>query len=188
MLSQTPEQKAELNIKIADIMENLIPSHIESQIAIHGSSIERKLGLTEDDLTSIIREQVWKALLTHTPTGGANIKTWVKKLIDNKFKSLIYQSTIKKYNLIEYGADDALYSSDSDVLTDENTSERLYELYERRMAYKSKVKGLSEIDKAIYIDLIDGYGIAELMKRKGLNRTEIIQSIKRIDLIIKTSV
>jgi hypothetical protein len=113
-------------------MENLVASDIEIWIKRYSETFVRKLGLSEDDLLNDIREQVWKALLTFNPTGGANFKTYVKRLIDYRFQTLLAKSSRKKYSCTDYFSDDFTGLTENAYVTEE-TGETLFELRSHHM-------------------------------------------------------
>lgn len=181
MLSQTPEQKQELNKQIIHIMENVVPTHVECVVNQFGDILNSKLGMNEDDILNDIREQVWKALLNFSPKGGASLKTYTKKLIDNRFKLLLSRSNSKKYSSLDYQAD-PFSNIDTDMLITEETGETLYE---RRLEQYKILSELPQVNSMILQDLISGYDIQEMMRKNNMSRSDIIASINQIDLLVK---
>lgn len=186
MLSQTPEQLAVLNEEIPRIMDTVVKNDIAYWINHCGKKIERRLGLNSDDLVSRIREEVWKALLTHKPgPGQANIKTWVKKLIENRFNALMRQTKLKKYNSTEYFAN--VFTSgevDQSQFIGEETGETFFE---RRHAFAKALGALDKSDQALLRALATGEDIKDIMAKTKQKRSEVINRINKMDELLKQS-
>ncbi len=180
MLSQTAEQKAELNLSIKHVMETLVPDKIEMHLAQCGDTLERKLGLMKDDLVNEIREQVWKALITWRPDGGANLKTYVKGIIDKRFIVLLKKSRGIKFNFIEHHAD--VFAGVVEETVTEETAETVFE---RRHEFMKHLACLGERDRRVLMGLVQGYLVTELIEHTGMSRVEVIRAVNRIDLLIK---
>lgn len=130
MRKQSPAQRSDFSDQIPYIMEHLVANDIELSIKKYSDTFSKKLGLTEDDLLNDIREQIWKALLTHDPKGGANFKTYVKRLIDYRFQTLLAKSYRKKHSCTDYYADvfgDTLSGAEENTYITEETGETLFE-------------------------------------------------------------
>lgn len=159
---------------------------LKYHIGKYGKTFERKLGLTRDDLMNDMREQVWKGILTHSPSGGANLKTWLNKLISNRFLVLLKRSTIQKHNSIDYYGD--VFSTtgiDENHLMTEETGETIFE---KRQVIMQELESLSHEDKFIYADLILGRSIDEMVHLRKMQRMQVISAISRIDDLIKTRI
>lgn len=183
MLSQTAEQRAGYDKQIEEIMKGLVRDTIDVHMHRFGGLIERKLGLTGDDLRNDVREQVWKALLTFRNDGKVKLRTYVNRLIEYRFRVLLKQSGLKKYNSLEYFA--CVFTStvvDQDHFVTEETGESFFE---RRTELKKDLAYLTTPDRAILAGLSLGHSIAELCEMTKRPRPEIIAAIGRIDLLLK---
>lgn len=183
MLNQTPEQRRLMSIEIERLMKEDLRSTIAAFVKSYGKTLHQKLGLEKDDLENEIREQVWKGLLTHNPRAGANIKTYLNNLIKNRFLTLYRRSTIKKNNMVNYYADVfATPGIDEDHLMTEENGETVFM---QRQVIMHAQAALGEADRTIYEDLLLGKNLEEMMKAHGLTRVKLIESITRIDAMIR---
>lgn len=183
MLSQSKEQNEAAGLRIEDLLAGELKETLRHFIGKYGKTFERKLGLTRDDLMNDMREQVWKGLLTHSPNGGANLKTWLNKLINNRFLVLLRRSTIQKHNSIDYYGD--VFSTtgiDDDSLITEETGETIFE---KRQVIMQEIESLSYEDKFIYMDLILGKSLSEMVSQRKIPKMQVISAINRIDDLIK---
>lgn len=180
MLNQTPEQKANLSVRIEHLIETDLKQTIGFYINRYKKTFDRKLGLTEDDLMNDIREQVWKGLLTWNAKGKANLKTYLNSLISNRFLTLLKKSSIDKYSSLEYYADAyAAASIDPDLTVTEDTGESVFE--RRQEMLKDKEVLSDDEEQKIFSDLILGYSIPEMMTRHKLARVKVISLINKIN-------
>lgn len=182
MLSQTREQKDKLNIDIDVLMSTTVKSTIEVFMSRYSKTIGEKLGLDADDLKNDMREQVWKGLITFSKNGKANIRTYLNRLIENRFNLLISKCNIKKYKNIEYFSDifESGHHTNENFITEE-TGETLYEKRERFIEFTTR---LPHPYKEIYLDLTQGFSINELGKRHSLSRIETIAAINKLDIFL----
>jgi molybdopterin converting factor small subunit len=186
MLSQSQQQNAAAGEKIQALLEGELKSTVKYLIAKYGKTFERKLGLSKDDLMNDVREQIWKSLLTHKPSGKANLKTYANNVINNRFKVLLKRSTIPKYNKIDYYGD--VFSTagiDQEHLVTEETGETIFE---KRQVILQELDALTDPEKYVYVDLIQGRGIDEIVTLRKMNRVQVIGTIKKIDLMISARV
>ena len=183
MLSQPAEERIQSSLDIEDLLANVVHRQVADYMEKFSATIENKLGLTRDDLMNDVREQIWKGLLTHSHADNpyrkkANLKTYLDTIIKNRFLLLYKQSTLRKYNSIEYYSDASQASgAKSEFLEVEETGESLLE---RRQEFMKDLVLLSNEDRAIMKDLVLGYSIAEMMARTGLSRTQVIGAINRV--------
>jgi DNA-directed RNA polymerase specialized sigma24 family protein len=180
-------QSATANAKHSVDIEHLIDTELKDTVAYfigkYGKTCENKLGLTRDDLLNDIREQVWKGLLTHDKDKRANLKTYLNRLIKNRFGVLLTRSTIPKYSNVDYFAD--VYTStgiDEEHLITEDTGETVFE---RRQIIMQDMATLGPQDRWIYGDLLLGRSLDEMVNAHKLPRVKVIASINRIDDMIK---
>ncbi len=156
---------------------------INHYIGKYWRTFERRLGITKDDLLNDIREQIWKGVLTHKPNGKANLKTYLNRLINNRFLVLLKKSSIDKNNFLDYYGD--LFSStgiEEETLVTEETGETIFE---KRQVIIQDMAALSDADKLVYVDLILGKSIQDIMTERKLPRIQVIGMINRIDEMIK---
>lgn len=183
MLAQTPEQLKQISAQIPDIMENLVRDNIEANLKVYAVTLENRLGLTKDDLLNDIREQLWKALITFNPHGGANLSTYCRRLIENRFGVLLKQAGRHKYTSVEYHAN--VFSSgiiNEDQLVSEETGETIFE---RRHEFMKDLAHLNESDRILYSAIEQGHGLSELSKLTGKTVVEVTAAVKRIEILIR---
>jgi DNA-directed RNA polymerase specialized sigma24 family protein len=182
MKNQPAVEKQQASIDIEHLLTNVVHRQIADYMDKFSATIERKLGLTKDDLLNDMREQIWKGLLTHKKDGAANLKTYLNTLIKNRFLVLYDRSTLRKYNSVDYYADAfSASTANKEFLETEETGETLFA---RRQECMRDIGTLSKKDQKILGDLYLGFNIGELMKRNNMLRTEVTAAIKRIDSII----
>lgn len=186
MKSQTTEQNALASGRIEEILNGDLKDTVKYFIGSFGKTFERKLGLTKDDLLNDVREQIWKGLLTHKSDGKANLKTYLNKLIKNRFGVLHKRSTIKKYNSVDYYGDVfATTGIDEERLVTEETGESIFE---QRQVIMQELGALSVSDRFIYADLIMGRSLDEITTLRKLPKIQVIATINKIDVMIKNRV
>lgn len=183
MLSQSSEQNARASIRIEELLAKDLKDTIDFHINKFGSTFERKLGLTKDDLLNDMREQIWKGLLTHSPQGKANLKTYLNTLVKNRFRVLFRRSTINKYSCVDFYADVYTTSGiDEEHLLTEETGETVFERREIIMNDKAM---LGPMDAIIYGDLLLGRTIDEMIEHNKMSRVKVTAAILRIDDMAK---
>lgn len=183
MIEQPAAEKAQSSTDIEHLLTNVVHRQIADYMDKFGATIERRLGLTEDDLMNDMREQIWKGLLTHKTSGDANLKTYLNTIIKNRFLVLYDRSTLRKYNSVEYYAD--AFSATGASKEYSETEETGETLLERRQEFIRDLVTLSEKDRTIFKDLILGFNLNEMVKRNKMQLTEVIGAIKRIDETIR---
>lgn len=178
---KTPEQKANISIEISSLMANEMKDTVSTYIHRYKGIISAKLGLYEDDLKNDIQEQIWKGLLTWDPNGKANKKTYLNRLIEKRFMTLLKRTTILKNNSLMYYADvfTSLEGSiDADHTEDRESGETLYQ---RRQELMKDLEVLGDIERAIFPDLLQGSRIDEMAADHGLKRQDVIKAINNIN-------
>lgn len=179
MLGQTAEQRTQYSNDIEHLLDRVVNVTVSIYTDKFGATLERKLGLTEDDLRNDMREQIWKGLLSHDKNGQANLKTYLNTIIKNRFLVLYDRSTLRKYNSIDYYADAfSATGVTSDYTETDETSESLFE---KRQEFMRDLIILSEKDRTVFKDLILGFSLSEMVKRNNMPLNEVIGAIKRID-------
>jgi DNA-directed RNA polymerase specialized sigma24 family protein len=186
MLNQSAEENLKASHDIERLLTKDLKDTVKHYVQKYGKTLERKLGLTKDDLLNDMREQIWKGLLTHNPNGRANLKTYLNKLITNRFGVLYKRSTIQKYNTIQYYADVFTTSGiDEESLITEETGETVFE---RRQIVMQDQARLSKTDRLIYESLILGRNLEEMTQVHKLPRSMVIRAINRIDTMIRARI
>lgn len=183
MKEQSVAEKAQSNLDIEHLLNNVVHRQVADYLDKFGATIERKLGLTEDDLMNDMREQVWKGLLTHKGNGLANLKTYLNTIIKNRFLLLYNRSTLKKYNSVDYYAD--AFSATGVGKEYAETEETGETLFEKRQEFMKNLVMLSTRDREIFKDLILGFNLSEMVERNKMHLSEVIGSIKRIDETVR---
>jgi DNA-directed RNA polymerase specialized sigma24 family protein len=185
MLSQTPAQNKEANVKIEELLNGQLKSTVKHFISKYGKTFERRLGYTRDDMMNDMREQIWKGLLTHKPESGANIKTYLNTLIRNRVLVLLKRSKIKKHSSVDYYSDvfASVSVDDEHKMTEEN-GETLLQKRQDFMLTELEHSVLTTEEQGVYAELLLGRGIDEIMKTKGLQRVVVTAAILRIDVLI----
>lgn len=183
MIDQPANEKVQSSLDIEHLLNNVVHRQIADYLDKFGATIERKLGLTEDDLMNDMREQIWKGLLTHKKSGQANLKTYLNTIIKNRFLVLYDRSTLRKYNSVEYYAD--AFSATGVNKEFSETEETGESLLQKRQEFMRDLVVLSDRDRSIFRDLILGFNLNEMVKRNKAPITEVVGAIKRIDDIIR---
>lgn len=179
MKEQSAEERTQSSLDIEHLLNNVVNKQVADYMDKFGDTIERKLGMTEDDLLNDMREQIWKGLLTHKKSGQANLKTYLNTIIKNRFLLLYNRSTLKKYNSVDYyAAPHGASGIDSEYTETEETGETLME---KRQEFMRNLVLLSNRDREVLKDLALGYGLDEMVERTGLSRVEVTSSINRIE-------
>lgn len=164
-------------------MQNELRETVSTYLKKYGHTLDQKLGLTRDDLLNDIREQIWKGLLTHSPSGRANLKTYLNTLIKNRFGVLFKRSKILKNNMVNYYSD--VYATtgiEDEHLITEETGETLFM---QRQVIMQHQAALCVQDRIIYEELLLGNNLHEIESKLELTRPVIIGAINRIDTIIR---
>jgi hypothetical protein len=151
---------------------------IQGYLRKYRKTFEIKLGLTEDDIKAEIREQIWKGLATFDPSKRANKRTYLNNVVKNRMGVLLTRSKIKKNSSLDYCAD--VWSNPGvsiESTTDETTPESIFE--QRELLAKINYY-LSDFDRQVNLDLLEGRSLEEMEQIHRKPRPEIIGSIKRI--------
>lgn len=177
---KTPEQQANISIEIKSLMANEMRDTVSAYISRYKGLISMKLGLYEDDLKNDIAEQIWKGLLTWDPNGKANRKTYLNRLIEKRFMTLLKSTTALKNNSLLYYAD--VFTSLEADISPEHTEDRESgeTLYQRRQELLKDLEVLGAVERAIFPDLLQGSRIDEMATDHGLKRQDIIKAINNI--------
>ncbi len=188
MREQPVVERVQNSFDIEHLLTKVVHKQIADYFSEYGATIERKLGLTKDDIINDMREQIWKGLLTHNhkesaKCGQANLKTYLNLLIKNRFLLLYNRSTLKKYNSIDYYSDAFNATGISSEYSE--TEESGETLLEKRQELMKSLVLLSQKDRNIFKDLALGYNLSEMVERNKMPITEVIGSIKRIDETIQ---
>lgn len=157
---------------------------IAGYIRKYGERFERKLGITKDELVNEIRFEIWKGLATYDASKGANKRTYLNNVMKNRMGVLLDRCETKKYSLVDYYGD--VFSTagiDRELLETEETPESIFAY--RELLMKVNV-ALSPFDRLINADLMEGRSLEEMEKLHRRERSEIVGSIKRIDLLKRT--
>lgn len=178
MLAQTPEQNAQAGYDIESLLRNEMSSTMSFYLNKYGMNIERRLGLTKDDLENDAREQIWKGLLTYSPCGGANLKTYLNNLLRNRFNTLLERSRKKKNNMVDYYSDAwSTPGIDPEHTETDETPETIMAERETLINLSYQLNGL---ELAIHGDIMFGRNIAEMEKRHKASRVAISAAIQKI--------
>lgn len=186
MLNQTPAQNADANLRIEVLLTGELKDTIKYHLGKYGKTFERKLGLTRDDLLNDMREQIWKGLLTHSPSGGANLKTWLNRLISNRFLVLLKRSTIQKHNSVDYYGD--VFSTtgiDDETLMTEETGETIFE---KRQIIAQEFESLNKEEKLIYFDMTQGRGLSEMVEKRKMSPLKVTGMINKLSAMIASRI
>ena len=179
MKAQTPEQNAANSIEIERLLRNELKDTISFWTKKFANSFVKRLGLTRADLMNDMREQIWKGLLTYDKSKGANVKTYMNHIIENRFKTLADRCETPKFKNVTHFAD--VYASTGlDVLMiTEETPEAIFEQREDFMISLSRLNQF-ESDRTVLLHLAMGHGLGEMEKATGLTRVVITGAIQRI--------
>ena len=182
MEQQTVEQNTVSSVEIESILTNEMESTINYFIGKYGSALDRALGMEKDDIVNDMREQIWKGLLTHKVSGTANRKTYMNKLVTNRFNTLLERSRKKKYTSLEYHSDVwETGGGDPEYTETEETPESLLLL---REAVMQDCFHMSDTEQEIYMYLKMGASLREMEKQQSMTRQELIAIIGRIDSLL----
>lgn len=187
MLNQSAEQNAASSIRIEQILTTDLKGTISHYLKKYGPLFDKRLGLTRDDILNDMREQIWKALITHDPTKSAGLRTYLSTLVTNRFRVLLRRSSIPKYTCIDYYGD--IYESagiDEETLITDETGETLFE---RRQTASSIIRELEGTDAwCIFGDLLLGCDLEEMMTRNKMTRVQVTAAILKIDALSRRQV
>ncbi len=181
MLSQTAEQREVTGDEIErTLRENQrVKTTIKHFLKKYGNQFNNKLGLTEDDLMSEVRQEIWKGMLTWKKAGKANVSTYLNALISYRFQELLDMSLAKKRR-VDYYAD--VFRSVSIDPQQTETHDTGESLFEHRQEIMSDCNALDNpAEQEIYLDLLTGFSIAEMMSRHSLTRVEVVAAVKAIN-------
>ncbi len=179
MLSQSAEENQKSSHDIEKLIKIDLKDAIHTYLSRYSRVLDQKLGLTREDLMNDIREQVWKGIITHNPSGKANLKTYLNTLIKNRFGVLFKRSTLKKNNMINYYADVyALDNLEEEHLISEETGETLFI---QRQSIMRDLGALSDFDQTVYQELRQGKTLDEMEQSLCTPRSCITGAIIRID-------
>lgn len=181
--NQTEEKRIQFSLDIDKIINVEMKSTVKHYVDKYSKTFERKLGLTKDDLVNDIREQVWKALLTHQENREAGLKTYVTTIIKNRFLVLLDRSNLKKHNSVDYYPNTASLSDvGKEHLETEETGETILEM---RQEYVKHLVTLTKLERVIYQDLVLGFTLNEMVRKNKMSLSDVITSIKKIDDSLK---
>lgn len=163
---------------IAEIFKTAVKPTIDYYMSKYAAIIENRIGMTADDVTNEMNVEIWKAVLSYCPNKKANIKTYTKRLVKNRFKSLLRQSKLKKYNSLTYFSN--VFESpgvDPNSFVDESTGESFFE---KRNEFHKTMSYLSEPDRIILSGLMEGHDFGKLAELTGKPVIEITAALNRI--------
>lgn len=168
-----------MGVKIEELMQVGLKKIIDQFVGKYADTFNNKLGMTEEDLLNDMREQIWKGLLTWNKAGKTKLSTYLICLIKNRFNTLLDKSTVGMRSRMDYYSD--VFSSVIEGSDGSETQDTGEALFLHRQEIMRDRDSLEPAEREIYMDLLMGYSIAEMMTKHDLSRMEVITSIKSIN-------
>jgi DNA-directed RNA polymerase specialized sigma24 family protein len=184
MKSQTQEQNAVSSIEIERLLRNELKDTISFWTKKFANTFTRRLGITRADLMNDMREQIWKGLLTYDRSKGANVKTYMNHIIENRFKTLADRCNTPKFKNMAYFADVYASTGTEHLMVTEDTPETVFEQREELMIRLASLNQF-ESDRVVLMHLAMGHGLDDMEEATGLTRPVIVGAIKRIDIMLR---
>lgn len=182
MLAQSVEQNQVSSGQIEEWMQGELASTIRHFIRKYGGTLERKLGLSKEDLENEIRLEIWKGLLTFDPK-KAKLKTYFDRLIKNRFHTLYVRSELGKNNMVDYYAD--VFGIDRMQESDYITYDTAETFLEHRETVMQGLVDLTDLEFAIVQDIVAGENLQTMSKKHNVRIPTLIGIIGTIDRLVR---
>jgi DNA-directed RNA polymerase specialized sigma24 family protein len=183
MLAQDEQAKLVASAQIEEWMKGELSSTIRHYIRKYGATFDRKLGLAKEDLENEIRMEIWKGILSYNKS-KAKLKTYLNRLIHNRFLTLYARSELGKNNMVDYFAD--VFATERVCESDKVTYENAESILEQRESVMEGLMGLqSELEFAIVRDLIVGETLTSMEQKHKVPRAVVIAAITKIEKLIQ---
>lgn len=172
------------SIEIERLLRNELKDTISFWTKKFANTFARHLGLTRADIMNEMRERIWKGLLTYDKSKGANVKTYMNRIIENRFKELAKRCEAPKYKNLTHFADVYASTGFDAHLVSEDTPESVFEQREELMIRLASLNQF-ESDRVVLMHLAMGHGLDDMEEATGLSRPIIVGAVKRIDAMLR---
>lgn len=178
--SQTAEQNALAGLEIERLLKSReIGGSVDHYWKKYGQTIERRLGFQKDDIMNLMREEIWKGLITFRSNGKANIITYLNTLIRNRFNTLLDRTRKMKFSSVEYFGN--VWSAPGvteEMVETSHTPEALLVL---RESVLQEHFALTDFERLIYADLMYGRNLREMVQKHKAPTLNVVAAVLRID-------
>ena len=183
MKQQTQEQNQVSAETIELWLKGELSATVKHYIRKYGATLEKKLGLSNDDLENEARFEIWKGLLTYNKS-KAKLKTYLNKLVHNRFMTLYKKSSLPKNNMVDDYAD--VFASEPEAESEMVTADNAESLMEKREVIADVLDHLDgDLELAVLRGLLMGDSLSAMSRENNVATPLVVMVVNKIVKLMK---